>query len=205
MSRAYSRTSELLADFEDGDEGDVAGAAADAGLRERPTSLRTAAHPSRDAMETREEGLRPEPAMRWTNPASLDAPAPRSGYVQRWVRDGERNEADASNWAKKMREGWRPRDPATVPQIHDLYPTAKMANGRDVIRIAGLVLCEMPAQIAMSRRMAVLDMTRRQTQTLPQTTEELKNMKRTLGPVHVAEEARTARGRLPATMASSDE
>jgi hypothetical protein len=109
---------------------------------------RKAVHPTRDALSPSASAVHEEHAdIQWTPPQSLDAPPPRPGMTQRWIRAQVGAEQDIKNWSRKMREGWRPRDPATLPQEYADLPTAKMQHGNgvsSVITIEGMVLCEMP-------------------------------------------------------------
>lgn len=167
--------------------------------RDRPMSIRNSAHISRDAEAERPEELRAETnAARWINPTSLDAPTPRAGFVQRWIAD----EADGSHWMKKMREGWTPREPATLSERErHLFQTAKGAGGVDVIRVAKLVLCEMPVQAARSRREALGLLQEAQMKSIPESVQDLaKGGDRGFGPVKVSDKEFSARGRQSATM-----
>lgn len=80
----------------------------------------------------------------WQEPTKLDAPTPRAGYVQRWVHvmnpDGS---LDSANASKRWREGWRPREPSTVPGgFH--APTLDHGKFAGLIGVEGSILCEMP-------------------------------------------------------------
>lgn len=199
MPRIYSRSAGHVSTF---DEDDIDEALEASTERAPSIGARHAVRATTDAMLERYELERGEiEPTKWVNPSNLDAPRPRDGYVQRWIRDGIGNESDNLNWMRKMREGWSPRDPATIPPAErNLYPSAKLANGLDVIRVAGLVLCEMPRQVAMQRRLAVEDSIKRQRAALPDSVEQLSKQERSLGPVKVEEETRVVRGRQPATM-----
>ena len=114
------------------------------GRKRRPT------HPGRDALAPSATAVHEEYAdIRWTPPQTLDAPPPRPGMTQRWIRAQSGPNQDVKNWSRKMREGWRPRDPASLPAEYADLPTAKMQNGNsmaNVITIEGMVLCEMPLE-----------------------------------------------------------
>ncbi len=186
MARIYSRVG-----TETNDE--------DMMTRERPVALRHAAHTSRDAEFERPEELHVETnARRWINPTSLDAPKPRPGFVQRWIASDE----DGSHWMKKAREGWVPRDPATLSaQERQLYQTVKQAGGPDLIRVAKLVLCEMPIQVARSRKEALGLLQENQMKSIPESVQELtKRGGGQFGPVKVSDQEFSARGRQSATM-----
>ncbi len=52
----------------------------------------------------------------WTAPMMTNAPPPRPGFVQRWVRVSVLGTDDTSNVMKKRNEGWNPRSVDTVPK-----------------------------------------------------------------------------------------
>lgn len=105
------------------------------------------------AFETYEEedALRPADDKPWVRPSSLEAPPPRPGFVQRWVRVAIKDEEDPVNASRKFREGWRPRLASTVPPSHQV-PTISHGKWAGTIGIEGMVLCEMPKPIAEKRR-----------------------------------------------------
>jgi hypothetical protein len=97
----------------------------------------------------------------WRRPTSLDAPPPRPGMVQRWVRMTQREGKDQINWSGKFREGWRPRDPATIPQqFHHLTGVEQGAGS--LIAVGGMVLCEMPEKVLAQKRGYIRELNRRQ-------------------------------------------
>lgn len=173
--------------------------------RNRAAIVRGAAHVEREATVDRTAGVRMENPQKWINPTSLDAPPPRPGCVQRWVSQAPRNangHVDDRHWLKKMREGWSPRDPATISlEMRQLFPSVKISNGHDVIAVAGLVLCEMPAQVARQRKLAVGDLIKHQQDSVPESLQELRDKQRERVIARVEEnDERTFRGRKPATM-----
>jgi hypothetical protein len=195
MTRTYSRAAETIdldpvAPYE----------------RERPMVTRTAAHETRGAVADREDGVRIErDPMKWVNPSNLDAPTPQAGFVQRWISDGSQpGSANERHWLKKMREGWSPRDPSTVPASQRIgFPSSKLSDGTSAIRVAGLVLCEMPRTVALQRHEAVNDLIKRQTKSLPESTEQLRARARGSNGVtdmKVTDTEQVVRGRRAATM-----
>lgn len=81
----------------------------------------------------------------WSPPSLLEAPPPRPGYVQRWIRVRRGNQEDLQNFMSRRREGWQPRDPASVPGGFDA-PTMAHGNFGRCIMVEGMVLCEMPTR-----------------------------------------------------------
>jgi hypothetical protein len=86
----------------------------------------------------------------WKLPAELDAPEPRDGFTQRWIRIRTSNGEDAKNSMKKFREGWLPRSLETVPTGY-APPTFLHSQLGDVIGVDDLILCEMPIKKAVQR------------------------------------------------------
>ena len=86
----------------------------------------------------------------WTLPKELDAPEPRAGFTQRWVRIRVGNSEDSKNSMKKFREGWLPRSVESVPVGYQ-PPTFLHPRLGDVIGVDDLILCEMPISKARQR------------------------------------------------------
>lgn len=145
---------------------------------------------SQDARVERDEVRVETNAIKYVNPTNLDAPSPRAGFVQRWIRDGSLDPKDQPHWFKKMREGWRPRAADSIPESQRaVYPSMKAVDGREVIRVAGLVLCEMPKDVAYARKAAVQDSINMQTSAVLPTNEAItsKTSNGKFGPVQVTE------------------
>jgi hypothetical protein len=104
-------------------------------------------------------------AKPWVDPANLDAPPPRSGMVQRWIRVESGGRADAMNASRKFREGWKPRPASTVPKGYH-PPTINHGALAGVIGVDGLVLCEMPAEQNERRKLAMRSRIDGQTQAI---------------------------------------
>jgi hypothetical protein len=86
----------------------------------------------------------------WRRPSSLDAPPPRPGYVQRWVRYRSGNIEDIDNIEKSMDQGWRPRKRTTEKSGHELTARASGQYGEYYVK-RGLMLMEMPEKLAQQR------------------------------------------------------
>lgn len=92
-----------------------------------------------------------EEAKPWVRPTSLDAPPPRQGFVQRWIRVGLQGQDDPTNTARKFREGWKPRPASSVPaSFHS--PTIQHGKWAGCIGVEGMLLCEMPESMVEKRR-----------------------------------------------------
>lgn len=86
----------------------------------------------------------------WVRPTSLEAPPPRKGFRQRWVRVGSMGQDDPTNTARKFREGWRPRPSDSLPKGYHA-PTISHGKWAGCIGVEGMVLCEMPEKLAEKR------------------------------------------------------
>lgn len=86
----------------------------------------------------------------WSRPSELEAPEPRAGYTQRWIRVRLGNEEDARNAQRKFREGWLPRSLDSVAEGYS-PPTFLHARLGNVIGVEDLILCEMPVKKARQR------------------------------------------------------
>lgn len=86
----------------------------------------------------------------WEKPSEIDAPPPRDGYTQRWIRIRLGDKEDAKNSIRKFREGWLPRQLETVPEGY-IPPTIQHAKLGGVIGVDDLILCEMPIKKAQQR------------------------------------------------------
>ena len=100
----------------------------------------------------RDEESRPMTA--WKPPSLLDAPEARPGYVQRWVATSIQGKESPDNVYKRMREGWEPRPADTVKS--KLYPTINHGQWAGSIGIEGMLLCEMPEEIALKSKITIL-------------------------------------------------
>ena len=169
--------------------------------RERPSLVHAGVHTTREAEETRID-MHPEfDADLHFNPTSLKAPPPRPGYAQRWVADGTDPTAHHSvqrNWFSKTRQGFAPRLPETIPPgLKHLYPSMKLAGGQDAVRIAGMVLCEIPIEVARARRMAINDKIKEASASIPTGLANLNKRAQEAGlsPLQVGDKHQSYRGR----------
>lgn len=86
----------------------------------------------------------------WRRSSDLDAPEPRPGYVQRWVRCKAGGQEDTDNLEKMLDHGWRPVKRTAAKRVHEL--TANL-NGKFAQYIVkrGLILMELPEKLAAQR------------------------------------------------------
>lgn len=131
----------------------------------------------------------------WRRPTSLEAPPARPGFAQRWVRAEMRNENDNLNWTGKMREGWRPRDPASVPDCESFYNVGQQ-TGQNVIRVGGLILMEIDERKLQGKKNAVREQTRRQEESIAMETTKVSNegVRQGYAPITREEKVEVARG-----------
>lgn len=178
--------------------------------RERPAAVIHSPHQDRDATIERRDLHEEFDASLFLNPRSLRAPTPRPGMIQRWVRDGFGMEGqdklrEEQHYLNKIRQGWTPRAPETISEgERRFYMTTRSGSADDLIRVAGLVLMEMPVHIAQQRFQALNDINKRQAETLPQSTEEARRRASALpgiGDLEIENQQTSYTGRKPATMA----
>lgn len=82
---------------------------------------------------------------------SLDAPPPRTGMEQRWIRVMLGDKNDVRNWSRQARQHWKPRTLDTVSKEFN-PPVQQVAGLGDVIMVGDLILCERDARYGQSRR-----------------------------------------------------
>ena len=97
--------------------------------------------------QTREEKSTRE--NQWRPANLLEAPQPREGYVQRWIATSILGQDTPTNVAKRMREGWKPRDPKSVNEPN--FATLDHGKFAGYIGMEGMVLCEMPVEMKKQR------------------------------------------------------
>jgi len=109
-----------------------------------------AVHANRQYETWDEADIHAEASKPWLRPSSLDAPPPRNGFAQRWIRVGSFGKDDPTNTSRKFREGWRPRPSSTVdPKYHS--PNISQGKWAGCIGVEGMILCEMPEKIREKR------------------------------------------------------
>lgn len=113
--------------------------------RAAPTVHPTRAYETWDDVDIHAEEDKP-----WVRPTSLEAPEPRPGFVQRWIRVGVMGTDDPTNTARKFREGWKPRPASSVPASYHA-PTIAHGKWAGCIGVEGMLLCEMPKSIRDKR------------------------------------------------------
>jgi hypothetical protein len=99
----------------------------------------------------------------WIRPSSLNAPPPRPGMVQRWIRVSIRGADDPRNVTMRSREGWSPRPMDSIPADFQMLATRADAKGGHFV-VDDLMLCEMPRETYEQRAAYYEDLTRKQMQ-----------------------------------------
>lgn len=105
-----------------------------------------------------EEDIHVGEATPWVRGSSLEAPEPRKGFRQRWVRVGSLGQDDPTNTARKFREGWKPRPVESLPKGYHA-PTISHGKWAGCIGVEGMILCEMPEKMALQRQKHFQDKT----------------------------------------------
>ena len=83
----------------------------------------------------------------WTPPSSLDAPAPKDGYVHRWIRLEILGADDTKNVSSKLRSGWELVRADEYPDTQ--YPSDTEGRYAGIIGVGGLLLARIPEEIAL--------------------------------------------------------
>lgn len=101
----------------------------------------------------------------WVRGASLQMPTAKAGHDQRWIvflwPDGKDY---TTNLSRKFREGWVPRDMASVSED---WQAMQGTHGKVTgIIVEGSILCERPLSISARRTAAMQLETRRRTDAL---------------------------------------
>lgn len=87
----------------------------------------------------------------WRQPQLLDAPPPRPGYCNRWVRYRAGSDEDAEHFEEMLEEGWRPIKRKSVRKVHELTATTHGKYGQYYVK-RGLILMELPEKLAIQRK-----------------------------------------------------
>jgi hypothetical protein len=118
-------------------------------------------HESRVDEMSEYDATHPLEAAPYIRPSSLDAPEPRDGMTQRWVRQSTRGVADPRNLNRSWREGWRPRPPESLTEEWRIYANfADKENG--MIVVDDLILMEIDSRVLEQRKLAIQKATRLQ-------------------------------------------
>lgn len=86
----------------------------------------------------------------WRPTSRLDAPPPRPGFENRWVRFRAGNEEDAQHFEECLEEGWRPVKRSRVRQVHELTHSTHGNYGQYYVK-RGLILMEIPERLQLER------------------------------------------------------
>lgn len=88
--------------------------------------------------------------LEWKRHSDLDAPPPRNGYVNRFIRVRLGNVRDNGRLRNALREGWRP---VLRSEVSDRsLPSIHLEKFGDVIGVEDLILCEMPEHAFKQRQ-----------------------------------------------------
>jgi hypothetical protein len=145
--------------------------------RGRATHVDSRANETRAQVDRSVEHDRELENKPYIRPTSLQAPAARPGYRQRWVNVGVEGKWDERNWAKKQREGWLPRQVSTVPKN---FQVPRIHSGRfsGCVGVEGMILCEMTVAQNNKRRAFYEGLTQRKTKAVD---EDIRRVNRVAG------------------------
>lgn len=101
------------------------------------------------ASATREESVRVE--RQWTPPSLLPDVDRKPGYAYRWIRRSVRGTSDDVYFNKALREGWQPCKLSDHPEVRLHTSTRAEGQDQDQVEVGGLLLCQMPLEMARQR------------------------------------------------------
>jgi hypothetical protein len=108
-------------------------------------------HESRVDEMSEYDATHQQSAAAWVRPSSLDAPDPRPGMTQRWVRKSLFGADDPKNLNRSWREGWRPRPADSLPEDWRIY--AQFADKNEgMIVVDDLILMEIDSGVLAQRK-----------------------------------------------------
>ena len=108
-------------------------------------------------LETRALTERPK---QWMPPELLPEPDKQAGFAYRWIRVATLNNADPSNLAAKLREGWEAVALSEQPKFRLLAdPNSRY---KDNIEVGGLLLCKIPEEFMDQRANYYANLTNQQ-------------------------------------------
>lgn len=114
---------------------------------------------------------------------TLDAPPPRPGMEQRWVRVKMGGKEDPENLSKARGQGWQPRTLDTVSEEF-APPTMEYGQLGTVIAVRDLMLCERDKRYGQSRRKYMREKHQRQ---LASGRAKIKNVEQADHPIDIDE------------------
>lgn len=137
-------------------------------------------------------------------PTLLEAPEPRPGFVQRWIRQQIGNDQDGPNVQRANRRGWQPRHPSTLPKT---WQGPTMAHGKDPAKIVveGLVLMEMRKDRFLALRRQIRNRTRQLEEAVHRDLEQVHNQGEGFGTPRMQNTTRVTHGGGRRTVAPADD
>lgn len=104
------------------------------------------------------------PADDWKPPSTLPVPDPQPGWLFRYIRISNHGASDASNAAKRFREGWEVVKAADCPELAMQAPEG--SRWPDGVEVGGLLLCKIPERIVKQRNAYYQNVARQQIETV---------------------------------------
>lgn len=111
-------------------------------------------HESRVDEMSEYDATHPVEATQWIRPSSIEAPEPREGMTQRWVRKSLFGADDPKNLNRAWREGWRPRNPDTLDEEWRIFAVFADKD-QGMIVVDDLILMEIDSSIIERRKAAI--------------------------------------------------
>ena len=153
----------------------------------RPKRVQETAHQTRETKTRAASKVHDEEDAPWERGASLEMPPAKPGMDQRWIRFASMGKEDSTNYARKSREGWKPRPAESVSADFDVprMDTGRFAGG---IVVEGMVLCERPMAISKRRDRHFKKETQRRTDAINSDLQRVNSQNRSpaFGPIQMA-------------------
>lgn len=86
----------------------------------------------------------------WLPQSALPNPAPKDGWIFRWIRTAALGRADNTNVSRQFREGWEPVKAEDHPELMILSDINSQFKGN--VEVGGLLLCKAPMEKMMQRQ-----------------------------------------------------
>ena len=98
-------------------------------------------------IEERDSYTRPSDS--WTPASVIPNPAPKDGWVFRWVRTSIMGQSDGTHTSRMFREGWEPVKADDHPEL--MLESDMNSKFVGNIEVGGLLLCKAPEEKMKSR------------------------------------------------------
>jgi len=163
------------------------------------TDVHGSVHSSHDAEDMDQEDVHMFMDDGFSTPKNLDAPAPRDGMDQRWIRCETRTDKDHMNLQRQMKNGWVARPLESISS--SWQQISHHASGSDGLYVDGMLLCERPKALGARQKAQVQARLKKQRQYVSgQVAGQNAQNAHANMPFDFVEQRETTRGRRPTVM-----